>query len=56
MAILLLFTGIGLGIFVAAVACLAWAIRSGQLDDLETPALRAVADEPPPRSPDARRA
>ena len=29
----------------AAVAVFAWATRSGQFDDLETPALRVLGDE-----------
>ncbi len=33
----------------AAFAAFVWAVRSGQLDDLETPALRVLGDgdEPP---------
>ena len=45
MAILLLFTAIALAIFIVALAALAWSVRSGQLDDLETPALRMLADD-----------
>jgi cbb3-type cytochrome oxidase maturation protein len=29
----------------AAVAAFAWAARSGQMDDLETPAVRVLHDE-----------
>jgi cbb3-type cytochrome oxidase maturation protein len=29
----------------AAVAAFAWSARSGQMDDLETPALRVLHDE-----------
>jgi cbb3-type cytochrome oxidase maturation protein len=45
MAILFLFTALALGLFGLAVAALAWSVRSGQLDDLETPALRMLADD-----------
>lgn len=31
----------------AAVAAYVWAARDGQFDDLTTPALRALHDEPP---------
>lgn len=47
MAILLVFTAIALALFALGVAALTWAVRSGQLDDLETPALRALTDDPP---------
>ena len=30
---------------VAAVAVFAWAARSGQFDDLETPAMRVIGDD-----------
>jgi cbb3-type cytochrome oxidase maturation protein len=45
MAILLLFTAVALAIFTVALAALAWSVRSGQLDDLDTPALRMLTDE-----------
>jgi nitrogen fixation-related uncharacterized protein len=47
MAMLFLFTGIALAIFVIAVGLLVLLIRSGQLDDLDTPPLRLLADDPP---------
>lgn len=31
-----------------AVAVFAWAARSGQFDDLETPAMRILGDDEPP--------
>jgi cbb3-type cytochrome oxidase maturation protein len=34
---------------VGAVAFFAWATRSGQFDDLETPALRMLGDDSPAR-------
>ena len=36
-----------LGFAAAAVAVFAWATRSGQFDDLETPALRLLGDDAP---------
>ena len=45
----------------SAVAAFAWTVRSGQLDDIETPPRRilfdddgeAIARRPPPRAPSA---
>ena len=49
-----------IGIVLAAVAGFVWATRQGQFDDLETPALRMLRDEPargrqPPDPPGAER-
>ena len=33
----------------AALALFLWAIKSGQFDDLETPAIRMLYDDPPAR-------
>jgi len=44
---LYLLTGIGLTLFVIAVAALIGLVRSGQLDDLDTPPARMLADDPP---------
>ena len=35
----------GVGLFVIALAGLVWSVRSGQLEDLETPALRVLFDD-----------
>ena len=43
---LYLFTGLALALFVAGVAFLVWQVRSGQLDDLDTPALRMLGEDP----------
>ena len=51
MSMLFLFTGIALAIFAIAVALLILLIRSGQLDDLDTPPLRLLADDPPVEAP-----
>jgi nitrogen fixation-related uncharacterized protein len=48
---LFLFVGLALSIFVIAAAVLALLIRSGQLDDLDTPPLRLLADERPADPP-----
>ncbi len=45
MDLLLIFTAVGLALFTAAVAALTWAVRSGQMDDLESPALRVLTDD-----------
>ena len=41
----------------AAVVVFVWAARSGQFDDLETPALRVLAEDEPatPEAPSAAR-
>jgi len=44
---LYLLTGIGLVLFVVAVAALIGLVRSGQLDDLDTPPARMLADDVP---------
>jgi cbb3-type cytochrome oxidase maturation protein len=51
MSMLFIFTGLGLVLFVGAVAALIWSIRSGQLDDLDTPAMRVLTDDAAPRTP-----
>lgn len=42
---LYLLTGIGLTLFVIAVAALIGLVRSGQLDDLDTPPARMLAED-----------
>lgn len=44
---LYLLTGIGLILFVVAVAALIGLVRSGQLDDLDTPPARMLAEDVP---------
>jgi cbb3-type cytochrome oxidase maturation protein len=53
MGMLFVFTGLGLLLFVGAVAALIWSIRSGQLDDLDTPAMRLLSDDAAPRPPES---
>lgn len=49
MATVLLLTGLAFGLFAIGAALLAWSARSGQWDDLETPAHRILGDDPPAR-------
>lgn len=51
MGMLFVFTGLGLVLFIGAVAALVWSIRSGQLDDLDTPAIRLLSDDAAPQQP-----
>lgn len=48
MGMLFVFTSIGILLFIGAVAALIWSIRSGQLDDLDTPAMRLLVDDAAP--------
>jgi cbb3-type cytochrome oxidase maturation protein len=49
--IYLLVVSVGFALFAAALAALVWMVRSGQMEDLETPALRMLHDDsiPAPR-------
>lgn len=56
MSILAVLTPVGLALLGLAVAAFVWAVRNGQFDDLETPAIEILAEESEPRngsSPDA---
>jgi cbb3-type cytochrome oxidase maturation protein len=44
---ILLLTGFALLLFLALLAGLVWSIRSGQWDDLDTPAQRMLGDDAP---------
>lgn len=59
MTILYVLVPLAIGIVLIAVAGFAWATHRGQFDDLETPALRMLRDEPPtrptPEPPDGRK-
>ena len=59
MTILYLLVPLALMIVLAAIIGFVWAARQGQFDDLETPALRMLRDEPadgrpPVNDPDSR--
>jgi cbb3-type cytochrome oxidase maturation protein len=43
---------IALVIFLVSVGAYVWAARRGQFDDLETPAHRALHDDPPAKEKD----
>ena len=51
MSILYILVPLALGIVLVAVAAYVWSARSGQFDDLETPALRPLIDEETQVSP-----
>ena len=48
MTILLLLIPLALVLLVVAIAAFAWAVRGGQFEDLETPALSILADDEDP--------
>jgi len=52
-SIIFILIPLGLVLLLAAVAAFFWAVRSGQFDDLETPAWRILLDDdrrPPPQA------
>lgn len=62
MSVIFLVLPIALVVVLVAVAAFVWGARRGQFDDLETPALRMLHDDPPatrlpedPRRPTAAR-
>ncbi len=53
MSIIFILIPLGLVLLLAAVVAFFWAVRSGQFDDLETPAWRILLDDdrrPPPQA------
>lgn len=50
MSILAILIPISLVLLGAAVAAFIWAVRRGQFDDLETPAIDILADDAKPRN------
>ena len=48
MTVLFVLVPLALGLAGVAVAAFRWAVRDGQFDDVETPALRVLMDEEPP--------
>jgi len=54
MSIIFLVLPVTLLLSIGAVAAFAWATRSGQFDDLETPAIRLLHDESSQRARDAK--
>jgi cbb3-type cytochrome oxidase maturation protein len=55
LSILFLLIPLGLLLLGLAVAAFFWAVRSGQFDDLETPAMSVVMDDDTKPSPENRR-
>ncbi|GAB3344186.1 cbb3-type cytochrome oxidase assembly protein CcoS [Marilutibacter aestuarii] len=49
MTVLLLLIPLSLGLLVAAIWAFVWAVRKGQFDDLDTPALDILREDPLPR-------
>jgi cbb3-type cytochrome oxidase maturation protein len=54
-SILYLLIPLGLVLLAFAVAAFFWAVRTGQFDDLETPAMSVVMDDDTKPAPDNRR-
>ncbi len=53
MNVLYILVPLALALALCGVAAFRWAVRDGQFDDVETPALRVLLDDdsdPPPRS------
>ena len=50
MSVLFVVLPLALGVVALAVGAFVWASRGGQFDDLDTPALRALHDDAPPRA------
>lgn len=53
MNVLYVLVPLALALALGGVAAFRWAVRDGQFDDVETPALRVLLDDetdPPPRS------
>ena len=55
MNILYLLIPLGLVLLTCAVAAFFWAVRSGQFDDLESPAMSVVMDDDSRPAPENRR-
>ncbi len=47
MSIILMMIPMSIALGVGFVACFIWAAKSGQFDDVETPALRMLQDDQP---------
>jgi cbb3-type cytochrome oxidase maturation protein len=54
-SILYLLIPLGLVLLAFAIAAFFWAVRTGQFDDLETPAMSVVMDDDTKPAPDNRR-
>jgi cbb3-type cytochrome oxidase maturation protein len=52
MSVLYIVLPLALLVVGAAVAAFLWAAKRGQFDDMETPAVRALHDDPPATKPE----
>lgn len=52
MSVLFLVLPLALLVVGGAVLAFVWSARSGQYDDLDTPAMRVLGDDPPSRPPE----
>jgi len=50
MNVLYILVPLALALALGGVAAFRWAVRDGQFDDVETPALRILLDDTPPRT------
>ena len=55
MSILYLLIPLGLVLLAFAIAAFFWAVRTGQFDDLDSPAMSVVMDDDTKPAPDNRR-
>jgi cbb3-type cytochrome oxidase maturation protein len=55
MEILVILVPLALMLGLAGLAAFLWSLRSGQYDDLDGAAWRAIADDEPPREAQAKR-
>jgi cbb3-type cytochrome oxidase maturation protein len=55
MSILYLLIPLALVLLACAIAAFFWAVRTGQFDDLDTPAMSVVMDDDTKPAPDNRR-
>jgi len=51
MSILLLLVPLSVVLVILAIAAFVWAVRRGQFDDLDAPALDILAEDPKERAP-----
>ena len=52
MNVLYVLVPLALALALGGVAAFRWAVRDGQFDDVDTPALRVLLDDPEPRPDD----
>lgn len=54
MSVIFVVVPLAVALAVVGVIAFVWASRSGQFDDLHTPGIRILHDDPPPPSPAPR--